>query len=656
MFSKGSARQPRSLVALIVGITVVPLITLLWLGWRLLEQDRALEQQQVQQRVERGADLIVSALQRALSASERRLAAGGGPGAGEAVTVTFREGHVEAFPRDRVAYFPVVHPLPEAPAATFVRGDDLEFRGHDPASAITFFRELTKSSDSAIRAGALLRLGRNLNNVGRFEDALTAYVRLSEMDDVDVGGVPAGLIGRYARCRLLDQQRRSPDLRAEARGLQHDLWSGRWTLTGPVYSLYAMDAAKWAGGESAEPPQPEIFAEAVTALWDRWLSSRVPARASSGRESLEVNRQTLAVLWQDADDAFHALVAAPAFVESEWLRTLAPIAREQGISFGLRDADGRRVFGTVGSDGPTIVRSATESALPWSIAAASLDPPVERRGFARRRQWLGSGFVLLVSMALVASYLIVRAVNREMAVARLQSDFVAAVSHEFRTPLTSLRQFTDMLREHPVLDDDRRRTAYDAQSRATDRLTRLVESLLDFGRMEAGARRYRFEQRDATELVRRVVDDFRVEAVAAGYDIEFRGNGSAPIEADEEALVRAVWNLLDNAVKYSPKPSHVEVGLHERDGQVAIAVRDHGMGIPAHEQAEVFSKFYRGEQARTRGIKGTGIGLAMVDEIVRAHRGHVEVASEPGKGSTFTIVMPAAAPNLKSDINLKSEI
>src|SRR5947207_6771368 len=136
MFSKGSARPPRSLVALIVGITVVPLTTLLWLGWRLLEQDRALEQQQVQQRVELGADLIVSALQRAVSVSEQRLATGSGPGADEAVTVTFRDGQIEASPRDRVAYFPVVAPLPDAPPVTFARGDDLEFHRHDQAAAI----------------------------------------------------------------------------------------------------------------------------------------------------------------------------------------------------------------------------------------------------------------------------------------------------------------------------------------------------------------------------------------------------------------------------------------------------------------------------------------------------------------------------------------
>jgi hypothetical protein len=172
-----------------------------------------------------------------VSVSEQRLADGSGPAADEAVAVTFRDGHVEASPRERLAYFPVVEPLPEAPAATFVRGEDLEFHQHDRAAAITSFRELARSSDSAIRAGALLRLGRNLHNAGRFEEARAAYGRLSEMDGVAVGGVPAGLIGRYARCTLLEKQRRGPELRAEALGLQRELWSGRWTLTAPVYSL-----------------------------------------------------------------------------------------------------------------------------------------------------------------------------------------------------------------------------------------------------------------------------------------------------------------------------------------------------------------------------------------------------------------------------------
>src|SRR5438067_1482422 len=140
MFPSGSARPPIRLVALIIGITVVPMGTLVWLGWRLVEQDRVLESQQIQQRVERGADLVVAALQRAITTSEQRLTAGSEQWPDGAVMVVFREGGVQVFPRGGVAYFPVVPPLREAADTTFARGEDLEFRQHNPAGAIDVFR------------------------------------------------------------------------------------------------------------------------------------------------------------------------------------------------------------------------------------------------------------------------------------------------------------------------------------------------------------------------------------------------------------------------------------------------------------------------------------------------------------------------------------
>jgi signal transduction histidine kinase len=159
--------------------------------------------------------------------------------------------------------------------------------------------------------------------------------------------------------------------------------------------------------------------------------------------------------------------------------------------------------------------------------------------------------------------------------------------------------------------------------------------------MEAGAHRYRLESRDCTALVRRIVDDYSNVARSFGHTVAFAGNSPAPVDGDEEALSIAVRNLLDNAMKYSPQAQTVDVGVQRRNGDVFISVQDRGIGIPLHERDQIFTKFHRGEQARTRGIKGTGIGLATVHEIVKAHRGRVEVESAPGSGSTFTIVLPA---------------
>jgi two-component system sensor histidine kinase SenX3 len=142
--------------------------------------------------------------------------------------------------------------------------------------------------------------------------------------------------------------------------------------------------------------------------------------------------------------------------------------------------------------------------------------------------------------------------------------------------------------------------------------------------------------------VRTVVADFRQDGPAAGFQIECRIDETAEVVADPEALGRALRNLLENAVKYSPESRTVCVEVTRRAESVTIAVSDLGIGIPAGERRAIFDRFHRGAEARSRGIAGTGIGLAMVDHIVRAHRGRVEVESEVGHGSTFTIGIPAA--------------
>jgi signal transduction histidine kinase len=618
-----------------VAITVAPLATLVWLGWRLLQQDRILEQQRAQEQMELAADLVVASLQRALASSEQRLAAGARDWPEGAAVLTVRDNRVEAWPKERLAYLPTIPELPEAPSALFAEGEELEFRKKDYDAAIPIFRKLAGSPNAAVRAGALLRLGRNLANTGRIDEALAAYHQLAMLDNVAVSGAPAGLVGRYARCDLLERTKRTSDFRTEVQQFEKELTSGRWALAAPLYGLYVRDLARWNGTSLTATADPELFAEAAVWVWQRRQS--LP---SAGRQTITVEGRDFVVLWQHSAESLRALIAAPSFAQMHWLAAAEAVSRQQKVDLRIGDA------GLGDEAGRSAKRTAKQTDLPWDVFVSGRGAAAEAGEFASRRRLLVAGFAALAVMALAASYLVVRAINRELAVARLQSDFVAAVSHEFRTPLTALRQFTDMLRENERFASDqgkqRRLVCYDAQSRATERLTKLVESLLDFGRMEAGARRYDFERRDCAELACGVVEDFRNSPQATGCDLRFSGNGAAPIRADGEALSRAIWNLLDNAAKYSPDDRTVEVDVHRTADDVRIDVRDHGLGIPAHEREAIFAKFQRGQQARTRGIQGTGIGLAIVNEIVKAHRGRVEVKSEAGKGSVFTIVLPVS--------------
>jgi signal transduction histidine kinase len=226
-------------------------------------------------------------------------------------------------------------------------------------------------------------------------------------------------------------------------------------------------------------------------------------------------------------------------------------------------------------------------------------------------------------------------------VAKLQSEFVSAVSHEFRTPLTSLRQLSEMLAKGRVPTEDLRRKSYDIMSGESERLQRLVESLLDFGRIEANAFRYRLEAIDPAKMAREVVAEFQEKAAAQGYRVELDAAGALPsIHGDREALGLALRNLLENAVKYSPECRIVWVALARENSRLAIRVRDKGMGIPASEQKEIFKRFVRGSGSKAAHIQGTGVGLAMARRIIDGHGGEIRLESEPGKGSTFTILLP----------------
>jgi len=662
---KSPGLQPRRhLPALFFTAALAPAIALGWLGWRLIEQDRDLERQRIQERLEHAADLIGAQLKQALSEIEEQLAVlaalppsqlnlrtgqfAGNLGENTIVAV-FQAGELSVFPPDHLLYYPYLPPAREPPGSVFAAAEFLEYRERNYGSAIAAFRRLARSEEPEIRAGALLRLGRNLRKAGRTEDALKVYEELGQLGSTPVAELPAELVARKARCAVLAELGQTGALQREAAELYSSLSSGRWRITRAAYRFHTAEALRWLGsnpegGLAAASGRRDALAlaSAVDLMWEEWQRIRRGDSQTSGRRSHWAYERPALVLWRGTPERVVALAAAAGDFGSPGLAALQGLVNRQDVNLAVTDVQGHSILGRFpGSGVQQAMRTAVDTQLPWTLHVASADPQGDQDALARRRRLLLSGLAIMAALVLAGGYFIARSFSREMAVARLQSDFVAAVSHEFRTPLTTMRQLTEMLARGRIPSEERRQRYYEVLAHETGRLHRLVEGLLNFGRMEAGALEFRFEPIDATTLVRNVVADFQKEAESRGYRIEIQAcEEGVIIRADREAIERTLWNLLDNAVKYSPDCKTVWVDVAREGANLLVLVRDHGVGMPAEELKEIFKKFVRGEAARSTSVKGTGIGLTMVDRIVKAHGGRVRVDSEPGRGSTFTVVLP----------------
>lgn len=273
-------------------------------------------------------------------------------------------------------------------------------------------------------------------------------------------------------------------------------------------------------------------------------------------------------------------------------------------------------------------------------------PDLEAKTFADESvRWsvlLGLGAALLTIVGLFLTW---RATRREMQVARLKSDFLANISHELKTPLTAIRAFGDLLHSGRASRPERIREYGGIIKTESDRLTALINNILEMSRLERGVRKYRLETGDLRETIAETIEVFRHSPEAAKFQLEARLSAQpVQIEFDEGAIRQAIINLLSNAVKYSGGISYsrIEVNLRYEPGEAIIEIRDFGVGIAKEDQRRIFNAFHRAANNKIQA-KGTGLGLAIVREIARGHGGDVSVESSPGAGSIFRLRLPRLA-------------
>ena len=377
-------------------------------------------------------------------------------------------------------------------------------------------------------------------------------------------------------------------------------------------------------------PSGKALTAALEWLWQQRASALGTRAADAispvGRHVVRMDDISILILWHSSGDELRTFILPPALID-RWARQAMLPNLSTADALLLTDEAGTIISGLKPHVGTRLVtRPATETGLPWNVTLKPAPAPRDLAELTSRRRLLGAGLGAIVLLISGGSYLLWRTVRREMALARIQTEFVAAVSHEFRTPLTSLQHVIELLEEDDELPRERRQSLYAALGRSTGRLRGLVESLLDFARMEDGRKPYDFNLIDPAALVSNVIEEFERNAPSERMVItrDLAVPGTLCCRADVTALGHALWNLLDNAVKYSTEPHRVTVFVGHRGNAIAIAVADQGFGIPAGERQSVFQRFIRGSGSMRRGIErygpGLGDGVAHHRRARRSHR------------------------------------
>lgn len=240
----------------------------------------------------------------------------------------------------------------------------------------------------------------------------------------------------------------------------------------------------------------------------------------------------------------------------------------------------------------------------------------------------------LVLILLMGSYLSTRDVQRQTEVARLKSDFVSAVSHELKTPLTSIRLLAERLVKLAPEEREKYKEYHQLILAQSYHLSHLINNILDFSKLEEAKLTYKFEKIDLAQLITDSIRDYPVNFVRPDCKLETNLAADLPLlYLDKEAICRAFINLLDNALKFSPQGGLIQINMYKTEKEVYLEVIDQGAGIEEKEKKRIFERFYHTG-------KGTGLGLTIARHLIESHHGRVEFESEKGKGSNFKIILP----------------
>ena len=435
---------------------------------------------------------------------------------------------------------------------------------------------------------------------------------------------------------LLDRLREALGARVAAPGLDALVRSAPL-----VDQLYVLDRRgrelyPSATGPEAAAVLAALSAEIAGGFWER-----------GGRRELRVGDRLVVAVILETPAGAPVLVACTRDVEALRRHVLETTlgALESPAILAVLDHAGRPVYSRAPlQDAERLTTVAFRTGLPsWSLAVYQPPGSSPRQAMRRQVALFTAAFTGLLAVIVAGAVATLRLVRRESEVARLKAEFVANVSHDLKTPLAVIRMYGETLELGRVPDEPRRQEYFRVIARESERLSRLIDNVLDFSRIEGGRRRYDMAPAAVEPLVREALDAFAHPLEQHGFKVEVDLPLDLPeVHVDAEAVVHALGNLIDNAIKYAGDERSLTVGVRADGSRLGVTVADRGIGIPPGEHDRIFEKFYRVGRSETQGRRGSGVGLALVRHVAEAHGGQVTVESAPGAGSRFTLWLRVA--------------
>ena len=565
----------------------------------------------------------------------------------------------------------------------FRRAETYEYSQKNFVRAARAYRESAALAHSdREKAMALEAIGRCLISAGGLNEACRVYGELGEKYGriQDQAGHFFGLTAAFQIHEIEKRRKREEAGLTALLDVYQSLKDGNWPVSLPEYDFFTseiqslIETGLQAGGAPEIPkayqalkdrPSPYLDALVFTEFLKRDVVPKIKERmgVSSLRGSPQLQPDRLLANRSEG----YCLVSHSPLPDFDERRTyyggfcwdleslkkgllpgiLGEISKKTGLE--LENIEESRPGLPADDEEPTakdsLLLSYRQFPLPWKLLVTQPElDELERT--ARRENFLyGTLLAFIVVLMLLGAFLIGRDISREAETTRLKTEFVHNISHELKTPLTLIRLYGETLQRKENLTEEQRRESYEIITKESERLSHLINNVLDFSKIDMGRKEFRFTKGSLSRVVQETLDSYRYHLEKKGFQVREEIAPDLPeMNFDREAVASALINLLSNTMKFSPDRKEVTVRLFRRNGLAVIQVADKGIGISKEDLAGIFKRFYRARSSVVSETRGSGLGLTLVKHTAEAHGGTVEVESEPGKGSVFSIILPISGP------------